>query len=203
MQRQHSFFSRVSTCTLLMVVWLCAIFPATSVAQTAASAEQQLQLRLDNFLLDTLDDKLELRFGVSISDLEALKQILRDGAVVNLTSSASLSPKSTIIPRGALVEIEGLSSLQMDPLTREFILSEPDRDIPNRNKSLKQLLDSTWLNMSLPLCNLSKLSHDSEYVVDLAIKLEHADVPPWLTKTLFFWSWDVTPPINYSMTFTF
>lgn len=187
----------------MLLAWLCTAPQTIQAAQAAEGSEQYLKLKLDNFLLDTQDDKLVLRFGVSINDIDGLKQILRDGAVINLTSTADISPKSTIIPRGALVEIQGLSSLQMEPLTREFILTEPDRDMPNRNKSLKQLLDSTWLTMSLPLCSLSELSHGSEYIVQLSIKLEHADMPAWLSKTLFFWSWNVTPPINYSMTFTF
>ena len=186
--------------TLTAAIGLCTGAQAAA-EETRPSAAQQLEL--DSFVLDTVDDKLVLRFGVSVSDLEMLKRDLREGSAINLTSTVSLSRRSSFIPRGSLVSIEGLSTLQMDPLTREFILTEPDRKAPNRNKSLKALLDSTWSRMVLPLCRLNTLEHDREYVVALDVTLRHADVPPWLSKTLFFWSWDVAPPISYSMTFTF
>ena len=89
-----------------------------------------------------------------------------------------------------------LSVIRHDPLSRDFVVSVPTHggDKEFRDRNLTRLLYASWRNLSLPIATLENLrrSEDAdEYVITLAVGLRHTEVPPWLEKTLVFWSADV------------
>ena len=89
-----------------------------------------------------------------------------------------------------------------DLLSREFILSSPGHPIV-RQKQFDTLLASAFQHLDFLLPLQAPLVSGETYRVQLKITLEHAEVPPWLEKALFFWSWEVTPPLSFSQDFIF
>ncbi len=186
------------------IVALCFVYLylCTSSICMAQSQEHRTQeLQLNGFLLDTKGNTLILRLDLGVSDFKLLEYELREGAVVTLESKVTLRPDA-FFSQKTLADPQRQITLRMDPLTREFILTD-DRTVPNKNKSLKQLLASALSDMVVPLCALDALAYGKDYILTLDVSLRYADISPWLAKTLFFLPWNMAPPLTYSMTFTF
>ncbi len=60
------------------------------------------------------------------------------------------------------------------------------------------LMDTTLGRLRMPLCSLDLLEAEENYFATVRVELRHSKVPPWLSQTLFFWSWDVVPSIEFS-----
>jgi len=182
------------------ILLLCLAL-ATGWAATANAAAQQL--KLEDFVLDNAEGQLAIRFGVGIQDKERLRVMLKEGAVVTLTCEATLSDTSGMWLNTTLARQEMVSTLSFNALAREYAIAYEGSPTVYRNANLMRLLSETWERLSLKVGQLANLERGSEYRVDLTVRMRNDNVPPWLSKTLFFWSWDMAPTMRYSMNFVF
>ena len=137
---------------------------------------QTPKLELRTFTIEMLNDGVHVSTGIGLENGGVVRSQLRDGAVMTLTCKLALS--------------------------REFILSSPGHPIV-RQKQFDTLLASAFQHLDFLLPLQAPLVSGETYRVQLKITLEHAEVPPWLEKALFFWSWEVTPPLSFSQDFIF
>lgn len=194
--------TRVSTFTrtfLFSMLALC-LFCAT---QPAPAHAKSLEMRLNTFRLSETDGALMLNFGVSVTQLDQLRVLLNEGVLVELNCRVDLSRPRSYWFRKNLAETSMTSQLYYDTLTKEYFLTLPDNKAPHRNKSLRKLLEGTWKSISLPVGSTTLMTSGDEYRVTLNVEMINTDVPEWLTKSFFFWSWDPAPPIQYSTDFTY
>lgn len=175
---------------------LCATLPAP------AHASSQ-EMRLTSFRLSETDGALLLNFGVGVTQLDQLRVLLTEGVQVELTCRVDLSRPRSYWFRKNLAESTISSRLYYDTLTKDFYITMPDNKAPHRNKSLRKLLEGTWKTMSMPVGSTTLMTSGSDYRVTLNVEMVNTDIPEWLTKSFFFWSWDPAPPIQYSTDFTY
>ncbi|GFM36052.1 DUF4390 domain-containing protein [Desulfovibrio psychrotolerans] len=180
---------------------LCLALAVTGWATAARAASQQL--KLEDFVLDNAEGQLAIRFGVGIQDKERLRVMLKEGAVITLTCEATLSDTSGMWLNTTLARQEMVSTLSFNALTREYAIAYEGSPAVYRNANLMRLLSETWERLSLKVGQLVNLERGREYRVDLSVRMQNDNVPPWLSKTLFFWSWDIAPTMRYSMNFIF
>ena len=62
---------------------------------------------------------------------------------------------------------------------------------------------ATWEVMTFNAPLQTPLASGETYKVRLDVTLQHAEVPPWLEKALFFWSWDIAPAASFTQEFTY
>lgn len=184
---------------LLSTVALC-LFCATLPSPAHAISQE---MRLTSFRLSETDSALMLNFGIGVTQLDQLRALLTEGVQVELNCNVHLSRPRSYWFRKSLAETNITSSLYYDTLTKEYYLTLPDNKAPHRNKSLRKLLDGAWKSISLPVGSTTLMTSGSEYRVTLNVEMVNTDVPEWLTKSFFFWSWDPAPPIQYSTDFTY
>ncbi|MEZ0576204.1 DUF4390 domain-containing protein [Halodesulfovibrio aestuarii] len=184
---------------LLSAMALCLF--CVTVPSTAHATSQEM--RLTSFRLSETDGALMLNFGVGVTQLDQLRVLLTEGAQVELNCQVHLSRPRSYWFRKSLAETNITSHLYYDTLTKEYYLTLPDTKAPQRNKSLRKLLDGAWKSITLPVGSTTLLTSGNEYRVTLHIEMINTDVPEWLTKSFFFWSWDPAPPIQYSTDFTY
>ena len=141
---------------------------------------QTPKLELRTFTIEMLNDGVHVSTGIG----------LENGGVRILLSNEVISGESRSY------------QLRHDLLSREFILSSPGHPIV-RQKQFDTLLASAFQHLDFLLPLQAPLVSGETYRVQLKITLEHAEVPPWLEKALFFWSWEVTPPLSFSQDFIF
>ncbi|MGJ3523285.1 DUF4390 domain-containing protein [Nitratidesulfovibrio sp. D1] len=185
----------------LVLLILFALF-LLSVANPAQAAPPR-QFVLDTFAIETRDDTLVLRLGVGVDDPDGLRDLLKDGAEMELRGTATLTRRRGVLPDVTLAEKVFACVLRHDTLTREFELRLEGRESPWRDKNLARLLEATWKRLVLPLAPISTLEKGEPHRVSLALSLRHTDVPPWLSRTLFFWSWEVVPDATFTQDFTY
>ena len=121
---------------------------------------------------------------------------------MTLTCKLALERVRTLLSNEVISEESRSYQLRHDLLSREFILSSPGHPIV-RQKQFDTLLASAFQHLDFLLPLQAPLVSGETYRVQLKITLEHAEVPSWLEKALFFWSWEVTPPLSFSQDFIF
>lgn len=185
---------------LLSVLALCVFFTALPTNTHAAGPQE---MRLKSFRLMEADGALMLTFGVDFSNIDQMKGVLKEGVKIELLCDATLSRSRSFWFRKTLATNTLSSLLYYDTLTREYYLTLPGNKAPHRNKSLKKLLDGAWASLTLPVASTTLIAPGDEYRVSLSIESVNTEIPEWLAKSFFFWSWDPAPPIHYSTDFTY
>jgi hypothetical protein len=161
------------------------------------------EMRLTAFRISETDGALMLNFGIGVTQLDQLRVLLNEGVQVELNCHVRLSRSRSYWFRKSLAETTITSTLYYDTLTKEYFLTLPDNKAPHRNKSLRKLLHGAWKSIALPVGSTTLMTSGNEYRVTLNVEMINTDVPEWLTKSFFFWSWDPAPPIQYSTDFTY
>ncbi len=192
------------TRTLLFVTAFIALALVQAVQLVQAAAPQRFALHGPR--MDTETGDILVRLGVDVDTTDGLGDMLRDGAIMELTIEARLERVRTLWANATLSEKTLTALLRHNPLTREFSLTMPGDDTYIVDKNLHRLFAATWHKIVFSLGSLTLLQEaapESAYRIDLTISLRHAEVPPWMAKTFLFWSWDVVEPVSIVIPFTF
>ncbi|CAK7028588.1 MAG: hypothetical protein DELT_02682 [Desulfovibrio sp.] len=163
----------------------------------AALAVPPKYFTVENPRLEMQDGNITVKLGIGVDNPIGLFEMLKDGASVELVVNAKLERVRTLWTNVAVAELELLSSLQHNPLTREFSLYMPGVEKPLLDKNLDRLITATWQKFEVPFGPVSILNgeeKDSEYRITLTLRLQHAKPPPWLAKSFMIWSKDILDP---------
>lgn len=179
-----------------------AVALATALVLCAGAAQAQ-SLALSNLVVDNQAGTLMARFGVTVEGSASLIDQLQAGATLALSCKARLAKPGGLLGGTHIAETGMQSRLKYDPLTREYVLQLPGREAPLRGASLDELLRSGWGELALDLGSWRQLQSGQDYSIALEIKLSQAEIPSWLRRNLFFWSWDVIPATSYQLHFRY
>lgn len=179
-----------------------AVALATALVLCAGAAHAQ-SLVLSNMVVDNQAGTLMTRFGVAVDGSATLTDQLQAGATLALNCKARLAKAGGLLGGANIAEATMQSRVKYDPLTKEYTLQTPGREAPLRNTSLNELLRSGWSDLALDLGPWRQLEGGKDYTVALEIKLSQAEIPSWLKRNLFFWSWDVIPTATYQLHFRY
>lgn len=148
---------------------------------------------------------ISVALSISVDNVTGLFEMLKDGASVELVVNAKLERLRTLWTNVTLTEVDLLSSLQHNPLTREFSLYMPGETKPMLDRNLDRLLAATWEKFSVTFATVDMLDgdKDSEYQVVLTLNLQHAKPPPWLARNFSFWSKTILEPEKVILPFTY
>ena len=147
-----------------------------------------------------------LNLSLTVDNEDGLRDLLKDGAVLQLGITVSVSRKRSWWSNVELAHREYRSIIRHDPLSREFVLELPSdgEEKTLRDKNLTRLLHASWRKLSLyvaPLRTLRAEGSGEEFVIACEVSLQHTEVPPWLEKSSIFWSSDVVPPEKRELPF--
>ncbi len=146
-------------------------------------------------------DNTLLAVSLGARQAAPLQSALKEGSLLNLTLECALEERRALLPNLSVDQRTLILQLRFDPLTREYLLLRQDEP-PLHQRDLTGLLNAALADLSIPLAPPATLEPGREYNVTLTLGVRHADVPPWLRQTLFFWSWDVIAPVSFSLSFT-
>lgn len=154
--------------------------------------------------LEISNDAITARVSVGVDNLTGLYEMLKDGATVELVITARLERVRTLWTNVLLADAQCFSTLQHNPLTREFSLYMPGEEKPTLDKQLERLLAATWARLAVDFGPPDILDgeKDSTYRVTLKLMLQHAKPPPWLAKNFMLLSKDIVDPETVVLEFT-
>lgn len=172
---------------------LC-VLPCSALAEEA-------RLEFTQFSLEKKEHTLTLLSQIRLNNDNMVRNQLRDGAQMVLKGVVTLHRLRTLLSNELLGQAEVVVHLRHDPLRKEFMAFRAQQVYQNRN--LAQALYTAWDSAPVALVLAQPLAADESYRVTMHLTLQHAEVPPWLEKALFFWSWDVVPPVDVTQDFQF
>ncbi|GAB6057043.1 DUF4390 domain-containing protein [Desulfonatronum parangueonense] len=183
---------RLYLCCIIILLALMPSLPAMGASMLA----------LDNLVLDSHADRIHLRFGIRLIDPEPVTEVLQEGVDLWLEGTARLVSKRLFLPNRTLYEQSFEHVLEWNPLTQDFELTLPQKEHLVKSKDLVELISSHWREINLEMGDWSLLSSGQTYHVELDINFDRRDIPIWMRRVLFFWSWEVMSPIRYELEFT-
>ncbi len=187
------------TLTVFTVVLTCALC-LLILAPRCVHAEA---LTLKNMVMDNQAGTITARFGILLNEEGKVEEALKNGINLKLECDAALYRHQSLWPDSKVGSTHYENNIYYDSLSGEYVLEQPERKNPVRNKSLSLLLEKGWKSLALDLGPWSLLERDIRYQLILNVKLDQDEVPAWLRYTLFFWSWDVVPAATYQLDFTY
>ena len=180
------------------------LFPAALLAVlilTGVAMAQSLSLKAPT--LANVNGRLTARFGIVVEDRPILKGELEDGAVLVLKCEVRLlEPRDYWLDR-EISEVRFQSRLNFDPLTREFVMTLPDRQTPLRNKDLSTVLDEGWGTIGATLGSWALLDRGKKYSLRLHTSMNEEGAPEGVMRYIYFWSWDAGADNAFQLDFTF
>jgi hypothetical protein len=180
------FFRAVRVPILGLVCALLFVLPGQGVPPKYFEVSK-LRVSLDS-------GSIAVSLSISVDNVTGLYEMLKDGASVELAVSTKIERPRTFWTNVSLAETELLSTLQHNPLTREFALYMPGETKPLLDRNLDRLLDATWRKFTANLGPTDILDGEqgTDYRITLTLNLQHAKPPPWLAKDFVLWSKKIT-----------
>ncbi|WP_428569458.1 MAG: DUF4390 domain-containing protein [Solidesulfovibrio sp. DCME] len=167
----------------------------------AAAPARAQELLLSNLVLNNIEGKIRVRFGVEPTGIEPIRQALAAGVRLALTCKARLSVKRDYVWNQEVTRAEWQSELRRLK-GGDFIASLPGQGTV-ADKELRTLLRKAWSEILIDLGPWDRLERGKTYVLTLELALLRLDVSPWLRKGLFFWPFDAATPVSYQLDFTY
>ncbi|OEU67584.1 MAG: hypothetical protein BA863_06170, partial [Desulfovibrio sp. S3730MH75] len=178
------------TITVNLLVIVCCLFAPLL---CSASSVHAASLDLKNMVLDNQAGSIIARFGLNLKGGTKAEEALKNGIKLKLECEATLYVHQSLWADSSVASKIYSDKLSYDSLSKEFVLKQPGKKTPLRNKNFTDLLQEGWDSIILDLGPWSTLKRGERYKLKLNVTLDQTDVPEWLKKTLFFWSCDVVP----------
>lgn len=182
---------------LLLLLLLLLLAPLGTAPLWAAQG-----LGLRDFVLDSREGALSLRFSLELQELDQVQARLLDGEPLALICRAVLKRKRGYWLDEPLATGAYRAVLRADRQELLFILELPEGDTL-QSTTLKDLFNKGFSGLSLYLGPFSQLQRGDAYSVELQAALVPQRVPAWKRWTLFFTSFDVVPEARYQMDFDY
>ncbi|MDZ7759374.1 MAG: DUF4390 domain-containing protein [Desulfovermiculus sp.] len=188
---------------MLSIEYLLGLILGLTLVMTWTMSAGAQELVLDNLILDNVNERIQLRFGVQAEDVENLRTSLDNGGALRAECTISLRKQRSWWPDSMLLEKSRSYDLSVNPLTQSYKMINYSNEQTIKENNLKGLLEKGWAEIAVDLGPWKDLQSGATYIVELNLQFKRPDVPYWLKTTLFFWSWEVLSSQTYRMYFTY
>lgn len=193
-------FVHQALCAAMLLALTAGLAAAARAVPTSSGPQSELILRETRLAVSA--ERVDLAYQLDIRGLAFLRDQLRDGAHIDVTGGIRLFQKNLLRPNSELATLALQWTLRHEPLTRTFLLITPGGQ-SRRAPHLDVLLHEAWRELHATLRPAEALEKDEEYLLALELVVRYAEVPPWLERALFFWSWELSPRLTAIFPFTF
>ncbi|MCF8085789.1 MAG: DUF4390 domain-containing protein [Desulfohalobiaceae bacterium] len=180
-------------------LWHLAISLLLVLLFVSRAAGQELILR--NMIVNNDQGVVHLRFGLRARDAEKLSRYLKQGTDLRLVCTAAMDLERNLWLDKELRRSAKQSLLRYDSLDDEYRISMGKNKTSERDSDLSSLLHKEWGRIDMYLGPWPEKYKEENLALHLRVRLIRTDVPVWLKRTLFFWSWNVVPVKNYRIRF--
>ena len=169
----------------------------------AANPKQPGEIELRRIRFTVAARQVSMDYQLGLKGLTPLRDQLRDGAHMAIEGSIRLFRRNLLWPDSELAEKTLAWTLRHDPLTHEFLIVDAGEEEGQSSRSphLDALLREALSDLYAVLTPETPFEDDETYIVRFDLVLKYAEVPPWLKKALFFWTWDLSPRFSHEYVF--
>lgn len=160
-------------------------------------------ISLTDLGVDNAQGQVSVGFSIAVNDMAPLLEGLQDGGRFQVRCSASLYQRRIGFWDTFLAEAEYVSDLVGKPIARECEISDHRGAHAFEFSDLEHELAGFWSRLSLPMIAWDSIERGKAYRVVLKFSVTRTNVPGWVSKPLFFVSWDLVPEMTYVLDFDF
>ncbi|WP_243439113.1 DUF4390 domain-containing protein [Fundidesulfovibrio soli] len=184
------------------IVLLLILFLVSGLAAWPGTAHAQ-RITLTNLVVDNQEGRVKVRFGLGIKAEEAVHEALTRGEVLALECKAVLGRKRDYVWNKDVARAEMSSELVLHEGGPYQIVLPSKRQEHYRGRDVALLMKEAWGTLSMDLGEWSQMERGFTYSLSLEIRLVRREVPEWVKNTVFFWNFDLVPPVKYQLDFSY
>jgi hypothetical protein len=160
-------------------------------------------ISLTDLGVDNAEGQVSVGFSIVVNDMAPLLDALQNGGQFQVRCSAKLYQRRIGFWDTFLAETEYVSDLVGKPIARECMVTDQRGAHTFDFSELQHELDRFWSRLSLPMIGWESVERGKAYRVVLKFSVTRTNVPGWVSKPLFFVSWDLVPEVSYVLDFDF
>ncbi len=156
---------------------------------------------LNNVILNTTDRYMTLHISLTFLNEKKIENILKKKAVeVAFKGNIKIEKDRMWFFDKTIYTKEISATIIYDPIKNEYIVHKKNKDV-FRNGSIKKVLKYlSNITLNIPLWTHPKGRDNCRVILKFYLK---KNVPYWIEKSLFFWNFNLIPPVEYSIDFKF
>lgn len=158
-------------------------------------------LDMSDFIVDTQDEHLVVRFSIEMDDMTKVESLLDNGSEVALIYQVKVFKKYSFFPNYLLVKREVEVEFEKDLISGNYDIFYPDHRKRTNRLELEDF-NSLFSNITVSLLPLESFELQQDYIARFEARMISKNIPTWIKRTLFFWSWDLAKSVRYEMEFS-
>lgn len=169
----------------------------------SASVLRADSISLTDLGVDNAQGSVSVGFSVVIDDMAPLMEALQNGGQYEVRCFAKLYKRRLGFWDAFMGEAEYSCEVTSKPIARECVVTDHRGSQTFDFAGLQDELNNFWSRMSLPMGSWDVIERGQAYRVVLTFSVTRTNVPGWVSKPLFFVSWDLVPEVVYVLDFDF
>ena len=153
--------------------------------------------------VDNADGAVSVGFSIVVNDMAPLMEALQNGGDYELQCTGKLYQRRAGFWDSFLSEAQYTCVLSSKPIARECLVKDYRGDHTFHFSELHKELNNFWSRLSLPMGSWDMIGRSKAYRVVLAFKITRTNISGWVSKPLFFVSWDLVPEVVYVLDFDY
>ena len=185
---------------LRILITICLVLTGALFAAPALRADP---ISLTDLGVDNAQGSVSVGFSIAVNDLAPLMEALQNGGHYEVNCFGKLYKRRMGFWDAFLSEAQYSCTVESKPIARECLVTDQRGTQTLDFEGLQDELNRFWSRLSLPMGSWDSIERGQAYRVVLAFSVKRTNVPGWVSKPLFFVSWDLVPEVVYTLDFDF
>lgn len=153
--------------------------------------------------VDNAAGAVSVGFSIVVNDMTPLMEALKNGGDYEVRCTSRLYHRRAGFWDSFLSEASYSCVVSSKPIARECQIHDDRGTHTFPFQGLQEQLNRYWSRISIPMGSWDMIERGSAYRVVLTFKVTRTNLSSWVSKPLFFVSWDLVPEVVYEFDFDF
>lgn len=153
--------------------------------------------------VDNAAGAVSVGFSIVVNDMAPLMEALKNGGDYEVRCTSKLYHRRAGFWDSFLSEAAYSCVISSKPIARECQIRDGHGTHTFPFQGLQEQLNRYWSKLSIPMGSWDMIERGSAYRVVLTFKVTRTNLSAWVSKPLFFVSWDLVPEVVYEFDFDF
>lgn len=153
--------------------------------------------------VDNTAGKVSVGFSITVNDMAPLMEALSNGGDYEVSCTSKLYHRRAGFWDSFLSEASYTCVLSSRPIARECQVQDNRGTHTFHFRDLGEQLNSHWSRLSIPMGSWDMIERGAAYRIVMTFRITRTNIPNWVSKPLFFVSWDLVPEMVYEFDFDF
>jgi hypothetical protein len=153
--------------------------------------------------VDNADGQVSVGFNIVIQDLDSLLEALGSGGDYEVRCTGKLYQRRAGFWNSLMSENSYNCLVSGKSIARECVVQDFRGTKTIEFADLETELTRHWSGLSIPMGDWDMIERNRAYRLMLTFQITRTNIPGWVSKPLFFVSWDLVPATVYTFDFDY